>query len=116
VGGGVVDQADGYNFVPISGASKAIFAENYPNRRSELWFAVAERANDGRLSLTNLPDTVRRELRRQALAPTWRLDSQGRRVVEPKDETKKRLKRSPDDMDGLNLAYAPADQVGVWTL
>jgi hypothetical protein len=33
-------------------------------------------------------------------------------VVEPKDETKKRLKRSPDDMDGLNLAYAPAPRVG----
>ena len=28
-----------------------------------------------------------------------------RRVVEKKEETKKRLGRSPDDMDALNLAY-----------
>jgi hypothetical protein len=47
------------------------------------------------------------ELKRQALAPTWKVDGQGRRVVESKDETKKRIKRSPDDMDALNLAYAP---------
>ncbi len=43
------------------------------------------------------------------MAPTWKLDSQGRRVVEPKQDTKKRLKRSPDDMDALNLAYASAN-------
>jgi len=39
------------------------------------------------------------------------VDSQGRRVVEPKDDTKKRIKRSPDDMDALNLAYAPLPQI-----
>jgi hypothetical protein len=27
-------------------------------------------------------------------------------VVEPKEETKKRLQRSPDDADAFNLAYA----------
>lgn len=106
VGGGVVDQAGGYRFVPLSGAHRAIDAEGYPNRRSELWFAVADRAEEGRLSLARLDAEVRRELRRQAMAPTWKLDSDGRRVVEPKEQTKKRIKRSPDDMDALNLAYA----------
>lgn len=107
VGGAVVDQREDYNFVGVSAASTAIEAEGYPNRRSELWFSVAERADDGRLSLARLTPETRRELRRQAMAPTWQLDSQGRRVVEPKDATKKRLKRSPDGMDALNLAYAP---------
>jgi hypothetical protein len=116
VGGGVTDQAEDYDFQPVSSASVAIDPEGYPNRRSELWFAVAERANDGQLDLSRLSDETRRELRRQALAPTWKLDSRGRRVVEPKDDTKKRLKRSPDDMDGLNLAYAPAGSMGIWTL
>lgn len=111
VGGGVVDQADGYAFEPVSAGSTAIEAEKYPNRRSELWFGVAERANDGRLALARLDDATRRELRRQALMPTWKLDSQGRRVVESKDDTKKRLKRSPDDMDAANLAYAPSRRV-----
>lgn len=107
VGGGVVDQKGDYRFLPVSSASAAIEPEKYPNRRSELWFAVAERADEGRLSMNRLPAEVRRELRRQAMAPTWKLDNQGRRVVEPKVDTKKRLKRSPDGMDALNLAYAP---------
>jgi hypothetical protein len=107
VGGGVVDQADDYYFAPISAGSTPLEPERYPNRRSELWFAVAGRATEGQLDLSRIDGEIRRELRRQALAPTWKLDSAGRRVVEPKAETKKRLKRSPDGMDALNLAYTP---------
>lgn len=107
VGGGVVDQREDYAFVGLSAASAAIDAEGYPNRRSELWFAVAERAADGDLSLVHIPAETRRELRRQAMAPTWLLDGRGRRVVEDKAITKRRIKRSPDGMDALNLAYAP---------
>lgn len=124
VGGGVVDRAEGFQFIGMSGAAVATDAEGYPNRRSELWFSVAERALEERLSLARLPAETRRELRRQAMAPTWKLDGQGRRVVEPKDVTKRRIKRSPDDMDALNLAYAPAPRsierkaagrnVGLW--
>lgn len=107
VGGAVIDQSDGYNFVGISAASNAIEIEKYPNRRSELWFVTAKRASEGRLSLMKLDIETRREMRRQAMAPTWKLDSSGRRVVEPKINTKKRLKRSPDDIDAFNLSYAP---------
>jgi hypothetical protein len=108
VGGGVMDQRGEHLFMAVSAANTAYEYEKYPNRRSELWFNVAERANDRQLSLSRLPLTIRTELRRQAMAPTWKLDSAGRRVVEKKDETKKRIKRSPDGMDALNLAYAPA--------
>jgi hypothetical protein len=107
VGGGVTDQKAGYNFVGLSGANKAIEADGYPNRRSEMWFALADRATEGLFDLSRLPPDQRRELRRQALAPLWKVDAQGRRVVEPKVDTKKRIKRSPDDMDAANLAYAP---------
>lgn len=107
VGGGVIDQAGGYRFIGLSGAQRAIESEGYPNRRSELWFSVADRALRGDLSLVRLDQDTRRELRRQAMAPIWKLDNEGRRVVEPKDQTKKRIKRSPDGMDALNLAYAP---------
>lgn len=108
VGGGVLDQAGDYSFTPINAGASALDPERYPNRRSELWFAVAERAAAGELSLVKLDSAVRLELRRQAMAPTWKQDSQGRRVVEDKALTKKRLKRSPDGMDALNLAYAPS--------
>jgi len=107
VGGGVTDQKAGYNFVGLLGAQRAFDEEGYPNRRSEMWFSTAERAADGRLDLSRINADTRRELRRQALAPLWQVDSQGRRVVEPKDKTKSRIKRSPDDMDALNISYSP---------
>lgn len=107
VGGGVTDQADGYNFVGLNAGSNPMDQEHYPNRRSELWFAVSERADEGRLDLSKLDSDVLKELRRQFLAPKWEPDSQGRRVVEKKEKTKQRIKRSPDDADGVNLAYAP---------
>ena len=44
------------------------------------------------------PDVVLVEIKRA--------DGRGRDVVEPKDETKKRIGRSPDDADAFNLAYA----------
>ena len=117
VGGGVVDQGDDYQFVPISGASRAIEATGYPNRRSELWFVTVGRAlsKDGRagsgfgdmgLDLSRLSAQSRNLLRGQLMTPTWKLDAQGRRVVEPKSETKRRIGRSPDDADALNLLFA----------
>jgi hypothetical protein len=107
VGGGVFDQrGDFKGFFPLSGAAKAIKENDYPNKRSEFWFAVAERADTGMLDLSRLSVASLNLLRRQVMTPTYRLDSQGRRVVEPKSETKKRLGRSPDDADALNLAFA----------
>jgi hypothetical protein len=106
VGGGVVDQKGDYRFLPVSGASNAILPNDYPNKRSELWFTVANRAYTFQLDVSRLSSQSVNLLRRQVMAPTWKLDSDGRRVVERKEDTKKRLGRSPDDADALNLAYA----------
>ncbi len=114
IGGAVVDQRDGFNFCRVSASSQAFDKEGYPNRRSELWFSVMERAMDRRLDLTRLSADSKALLRRQAMAPRWAMDNQGRRVVEKKEETKKRMSRSPDDMDGLNLAFAPAKEFKVF--
>lgn len=110
VGGGVTDmlQAHGYNVVPVNSSSVAHDPGGYPNVRSELWFTTSEMAKDEELDLSALPDDVVTELRRQALAVTWSLDSRGRRVVCPKDDMKKLLGRSPDGMDAMNLAYSSA--------
>ena len=105
VGGGVVDQRGDYSFVPVSAAASALHPEDYPNRRSELWFTLRKRASEGRTSFARLPKDVRQRLRQQFMAPKWKLDSEGRRVVEPKEKTKETLKRSPDDADAANLAY-----------
>jgi hypothetical protein len=105
MGGRIVDHAQGYNWVEVSASSTAYSAQDYPNSRSELWFNTATMAKEGLISLASLPNNTRKELKRQALAPKYKLDADGRRVVEPKPETKKKLGRSPDGMDAMNLAY-----------
>lgn len=109
LGGGVTDRLleQKYSVTPVNAGTRAIDPEHYPNRRSELWFAVVKRSREGRLDLSRLSPDSRQRLRRQCLAPVYGYDSNGRRVVEPKDDTRKRIKRSPDDADALNLAYAP---------
>jgi hypothetical protein len=92
----------------VRAGTVASAGDDYPNRRSELWFHAPFLARDGKLSLARLPRDVLGKLRQQAMAPLWKQDSKGRRVVESKAETKKRLGRSPDEMDALNLALAPS--------
>ena len=115
-GGGVVDVLfeQGYNVIPIRAGTVAADPTRYPNKRSELWFNTSRRAMESGIAFCSLKqnisysrldtETVQR-LKPQAVGPTWKMDSVGRRVVEAKADTKKRLGRSPDDMDALNLAY-----------
>lgn len=118
VGGGVTDvlRAEEWAARPVGAGTLATDVEGYPNRRSELWFVVADRARRGELDLSRLPAETLLELRRQLMAPVWKVDSQGRRVVEPKDMTKRRLGRSPDDADALNLAFAFAPPAAAATV
>ena len=106
VGGGVTDQADDFNFVPYLGIWAALDEERYPNTRSELWFALAEAALEGRVGFGRLSAETRAKLKEQFMAPRYKLDERGRRCVERKDDTKERIKRSPDGADAVMLAYA----------
>jgi len=65
------------------------------------------------VSFAGLPPEIRQTLRQQALAVTWKVDGQGRCQVERKEEVKKRLGRSPDDMDAVNLAYREMTAAGI---
>jgi hypothetical protein len=107
VGGGVTDilRSRGYNVVAVNAGEVAASNEKYPRLRDELWFSLAERCRAGKLDLSRLPRRVRNRLRSQALAPQWAPTADGRRQVEPKKDTKKRIGRSPDGMDAVNLAY-----------
>jgi hypothetical protein len=108
VGGGVTDRLRelGVKVDAFLGANVAADQDLYPNRRSEAWFALAER-----LDMIDLdPD---RQLAADLVAPFYSFDSKGRRVVEAKDRTKARLGRSPDRADAVLMAYAPIPKVGV---
>jgi hypothetical protein len=75
-------------------------------------FVTATRSRRGELDVSRLEPDIRDALRRQAMAPTWKLDADGRRVVEPKDKINVRLGRSPDGMDAVNLDYYYAGGTG----
>ncbi len=106
VGGGVTDalRHNGYRAIPCLGASRALNARLYPNRRSEGWFESADLASAGKISVACLPADVRAELQRQLLGVKYRLNPAGQREVESKDTTKARLKKSPDEGDALLLS------------
>lgn len=76
--------------------------EKYARLRDQLWFSLRDWLREG----GELPDDGKLEA--ELLAPEYAFDSRGRYVVESKDETKKKLGRSPDRADALALAvYAP---------
>lgn len=105
VGGGVTDrlhEINKYTVVPFH-AGAASISGDYPNRRSEVWFSFADRLEQLDLD----PDP---KLGADLVAPKYKLDAQSRRVVESKDETKKRLKRSPDSADAVLLTFSVPDE------
>jgi len=109
LGGGVVDrlrELGEFEILAFNGAS-ATRSREYPRKRDEAWFTLSERLSD-----IDIPKDE--ELAADLLAPRYFIDSNGRRVVEPKSETKKRLRRSPDRGDaivmlfGMDRRYRPA--------
>jgi hypothetical protein len=98
-------QQQGYTLIPIGAGTVAALPHRYPNKRSELWFQVADAARDGGVCFGMLPKSVKERLRQQLMVTEWGLDTRGRRVVEPKDSIKVKIGRSPDDADAFNLAY-----------
>lgn len=79
-------------------SSQAATDDDSHRLRDQLWFGVADFLKEGGAIP---PDD---KLARDLLAPEYRFDTQGRRQVEAKAETKKRLLRSPDRADAVALA------------
>lgn len=128
VGGGVTDilKRAGYAVVAVHANNRAYATEEYPDRRSELWFVTSTRARTDELDLSGLvndpnnpekpmlengepvrmiKEHVLDELREQFASATYKLDHRARRMVSSKDDQKKAIKRSPDGADAINLAY-----------
>lgn len=77
--------------------------EHFPNLRSQVWFGVADWLREG----GGLPPGDRAMLT-ELRAARYSFDARTRRVIEPKREMKKRLKRSPDRADAVCLCvYSP---------
>ncbi|KUF18456.1 hypothetical protein [Streptomyces silvensis] len=90
--------------VGVNVGEKSSKPDKYKNLRAEIWWEIgrglSERKGWDLSSMANDDTTVA-----QLLAPLWDVDPQGRIQVEPKDEIRKRLGRSPDNADALLLAF-----------
>lgn len=104
VGGGVVDQLveQGHDVLDMQSGGAAIDSEHYLNARSEWWWAVRERAEQGDLDID--PDDD--DLAAQLGSIRYRYTSRGQVVIESKDEARKRGLPSPDRADTLMLTAA----------
>ena len=103
-GAGVLDrlrQLD-YDPVEVPFGGRAILEQQFVNRRTEMWWNMKEWIEAGGW----IPSDPM--LRQELSTPTYWFDSQGRKVLESKDEIKKRLQggASPDIADALALTFA----------
>lgn len=106
VGGGVTDRLRelGGRVIPVNFGANAIDKQKYANAATEMWFTLKEMLDE-----LDLPDDP--ELMRELSGRQYKYDRSERRIIETKDEYKKRLKRSPDRADSLILAcYVQANE------
>jgi hypothetical protein len=89
--------------IEVNSSETADDEEHFHNMRAQLAFGVADFFREGG---TCPPDE---RLQGELVAPKYDFDSRGRRRVEPKEEIKKRLGRSPDRMDSLALSIYAGD-------
>ena len=103
-GAGVIDRLRqlGYDVTEVAFGGKATYPNLFVNKRTEMWWAVKEWLEAG----GSIPDEL--TLKVELSTPTYSYDTVGRRVLESKDEIKKRLQGggSPDIADALALTFS----------
>jgi hypothetical protein len=93
----------GVQVIGVMGSQTSDDPERYPNMRCQLWFAIRSFFKGGGAIEEH------GKLEGELTAPEYKPDAQGRFLVEKKDETKKKIKRSPDHADALALAIYQAE-------
>ena len=104
-------QLPGVRVHDVMPGSSADDKEQFANRRAEMYWALRERFEGGELSLVAMPRAALERLSPELTGVRWKRTPAGKILIEPKDDFKRRLGRSPDAADGL--AYAFAKPTGV---
>lgn len=103
-GAGVIDRLRqlGLDVIEVPFGGKATDPALYVNKRAEMWFEMADWLKQGGA----IPNDV--ALKQEMATPVYWYDASGRRVLEPKEDIKKRLQggNSPDMADALALTFA----------
>lgn len=106
VGGGVVDDCKrrGRAVVEYWGWSPARDPQRFANVRAEAHWTFRTLLQDGKAALPRDP-----ALHEQALAIEWSQDAKGRIAILPKEELRKTLGRSPDNLDSCVIGLYAAN-------
>jgi phage terminase large subunit len=113
IGAGVTDELKqhkdiSWNAVNVSMASEVMDDKKnrrFANLRAELWWSLREALDPKKDFLLGLPPRSR-SLLADLAAPLYS-PKRGYIQIEDKEETKKRLGRSPDEADAVMLTFAP---------
>jgi hypothetical protein len=96
-------KADGFDVREFNGGRAAIDERRYQNLRTEAFFALRTRLEAGRLALPrDSADRIADEL----TALRWNVLPSGKLALEPKDDLRARIGRSPDVSDALSMSLA----------
>ncbi|MDR5867933.1 hypothetical protein [Halomonas koreensis] len=106
IGAGVVDRLEelGYGEIieAVNFGSAAGDPELYRNKRAEMWWEMRNWLDDDMPVM--IPD--RNDLHADLCGPSYKYDSNQRRILESKEDMRKRGLRSPDAGDALALTFA----------
>jgi len=105
IGGGVIDELhkNGRRVISFNSANKAEEPDKFYNLRAEAWWELGQHFAHGEIGCRNMTENLRQEL----TEPCYDLRN-GRVLIEPKEDIKERLGRSPDEAD----CYV----MGVWAV
>ncbi|KKK76769.1 hypothetical protein LCGC14_2860280, partial [marine sediment metagenome] len=103
VGAGVVDplKANHFNVVGVVSSESARKPDIYANRRAELYCQLADHFVEGSIAIPDHP-----KLSSQLSSIKYKFDTHHRKIIESKDDMRKRSLHSPDYADALMLAYS----------
>lgn len=103
LGAGVVDRLRELNIpvVGVNSAERARDHEIYENRRAEMWWTMKQWFDDAPVRIPNDQALIS-----DITAPQPKVSSNGRKLLEKKEDMAKRQIRSPDGGDALALTFA----------
>lgn len=106
IGAGVVDRLheQGFGVCGVNFGDKMCNKKRFANTRAQCYWMLKEALNpesENPLAIPKKPTSLCSEL----AAIEWSADSAGHIKIEPKEDVKKRLGRSPDYADALALTY-----------
>ena len=111
IGAGPFHQLEDWDYnITVYGVhvgESAIEEEDFTNHRSECWWKLRERFENGDIDIDPEDDDLAAELG----SITYGLDGRGRIAVTPKKRMVKKGFTSPDRADTLMMAYAPVKAV-----